>query len=59
MVLGQEHVPQTELLGLLLEALQDGGGGGPSLLTFTELSREDGVGRDAVFFNEFLDLEGC
>lgn len=59
MVLRQEHVPQTELLGLLLQALQNGGGGGPSLLTFAELGREDCVGGDAVLFNEFLDLEAC
>lgn len=59
MVLRQEHVPETKLLGLLLQALQDGGGGGPSLLAFAELGCEDGIGGNAVFFNEFLDLEVC
>lgn len=58
MVLGKEHVPETNLLSLLLQTLQDGGGGGPSLLAFTELGCEDGIGGDAVFFNEFLDLGG-
>jgi hypothetical protein len=58
-VLRQEHVPQTELLGLLLQTLQDGRGGGPSLIAFAELGLEDGVGRDTVFLNEFLDLKWC
>lgn len=58
MVLGQEHVPQTELLSLCLERLHDGRGSLPSLLAFAQLGGEDGVCGDAVLFDEFLDLYG-
>jgi hypothetical protein len=56
-VLGQEHVPQAEALGLGLEVLDDLRvvgealcGGAPELLL------EDGVGGDTFFFDEFLKL---
>lgn len=55
-VLGQEHIPQTQLLGLLLQRLHDSRGGLPSFLAFAQLGGEDGVGGDAVFLDEFLDL---
>lgn len=55
-VLGQEHIPQTQLLGLGLQLLHDGRGGLPSLLALAQLSGEDGVGGDAFFLDEFLDL---
>lgn len=56
MVLGQEHVPQAEFLGLQLELFQHGGGSLPSFLAFTELGLEDSIGGDAVLFDEFFDL---
>lgn len=55
-VLGQEHIPQTQLLGLLLQRLHDSGRSLPSLLALAQLGGEDGVGGDAVFLDEFLDL---
>lgn len=56
MALGQEHVPQTELLGLELQLLHDGGGSLPSLLALAQLGGEDGVGGDTVLLDELLDL---
>lgn len=56
MVLGQEHVPQAELLGLQFELLEDSGGGIPSLFAFAELRLEDSLGGQAVFLDEFFDL---
>jgi hypothetical protein len=56
-VLGEEHVPETHLLGLDLELLDHGGGGLPSLFALAELGREEGFGGDTVLFDEFFDLE--
>lgn len=56
MVLGQEQVPQAELLGLQLELLEHGGVGLPSFLALTELRLEDGVGGDAIFVDELFNL---
>ena len=58
MVLWQEHVPQTELLGLGLQLLHDRGGSLPSLLALAQLGGEDGIGGDTVLLDELLDLEG-
>lgn len=56
MGLGQEHVPQAELLGLLLQLLHDDGGGLPPLLAFAQLGREDGITGDTVLLDKLLDL---
>lgn len=57
MTLGKEHIPQTQLLSLLLQLLNNSRCGGPSLLALTELSREGSFGGDALLLDEFLDLE--
>lgn len=57
MILGQEHVPETALASFGFEVLENGGGGCPSLFAFSELGLEEGVCGDAVFFDEFFDLE--
>lgn len=57
--LGQEHIPQTELLRLGLQFLHDGGGGLPSLLAFAQLSGEDSLGGDTLFLDKLLDLCRC
>ena len=56
MVLGQEHVPQAELLSLLLQLLHHRGGVLPSLLALAELGGEYSIGGDTVFLDELLDL---
>jgi hypothetical protein len=56
MGLGQEHVPQTELLGLELQLLHDGGNGLPSLLALTQLGGVDSIGGDTVLLDKLLDL---
>lgn len=56
MILGQEHIPQTQLLGLLLQLLHDSRSSLPSLLALAQLGGEDRVGGDTVFLDEFLDL---
>jgi hypothetical protein len=56
MVLGQEHVPQAELLGLLLQLFHHDRGSCPSLLALAKLGGEDGVGGNTVFLDELLDL---
>jgi hypothetical protein len=59
MALGQEHIPQSQLLGLLLEILNDRGmRRKPFLRRFPDLPHEDGVGWYAFFFDKFLDLGG-
>lgn len=59
-VLGQEHVPEAELAGARLEVLDDGGVRLEALLGgLADLARVDGVGGDAFFLDESLDLWGC
>jgi hypothetical protein len=58
MRLWQEHVPQPELLRLLLEVLDDLRVRGETFLDgFANLAEVDGVGGDTFFFDELLDLE--
>jgi hypothetical protein len=42
--LGQEHVPEPQRLGLLLEVLKNGRVGVPSRVTDADLGLEDGIG---------------
>lgn len=60
MVLGQKHVPQPELLGAFLQVLNDGRMGVEALLhaATADLLGVDGVGGDAFFLDELLDLLG-
>lgn len=53
----QKHIPQPNLLGFRLEIIDDGGVCRPSLLAFAQLGVEDGVGGDAFFLDELLDLQ--
>jgi len=55
--LGQEHVPQSQLLGLDLEVLDDLWVRREALLGgLADLAEVDGVGGNAFFFDELLDL---
>ena len=59
MVLWQEHVPQSQLLRAFLEILEDGRVGAEAFLNagaHADLLLEDGVGGDAFFVDEFLNL---
>jgi len=53
---GEEQVPQTQLAGLGLELLHDGGVCLPSLFALAELRLEERLRGDAFLFDEFLDL---
>lgn len=54
----EKHVPETQLLGLLLEVIHDGRVA-PSSGSLAELCVIDGVGGEAFFVDEFLDLDWC
>jgi hypothetical protein len=60
-VLGQEHVPEAELLGFDLEVFDDlrvGVEAGDSVAAIlVDLLGEDGVRGDAFFLDEFFDLD--
>lgn len=56
MVLGEEHVPDAELFGTVFQSIEDGWMAVPSTITLTLLGSVDGVGGNAFFFYEFLDL---
>lgn len=56
MVLRQEHVPQPQLLRLMLQLVDDLRVGLPSLLAFAELCEVDLVGGNALFFDKLLNL---
>lgn len=56
MVLGKEHIPQTNLLSLFLQLLNNSGRSIPSLFALAQLGVEDTFGGDAVFLDELLDL---
>ena len=56
MVLGKEHVPETQLASLDLKSLENLGCSVPSLLSLPELCLEDGVCGDTVSLDEFFDL---
>lgn len=56
MALGKEHVPEAQAAGLGLELFDYRGVGLPSGGCGVELGLEEGVGGDAVFFDEFFDL---
>lgn len=58
-ILGQEHVPQAELLSLLLQLFHHDRSSLPSLLALAELGGEYGVGGDTVLLDELLDLGMC
>lgn len=56
-VLGQEHVPETQLPGPLLQVLDDGRVRREALLRrLADLACVDGIGGDALFLDELLDL---
>jgi len=56
-VLRQEHIPQIQLFGALLEVFEDGRVGAEAFLdTTANLSLEDGVGGDTFFLDKLLDL---
>ncbi len=57
MVDREEHIPEAEGAGAKLEILEDGRVGGEALLSgFAKGGFEDGVGRDAFFFDEAFYL---
>jgi hypothetical protein len=56
-VLGQEHIPETKLLGPLLQILDDLRMRSEALLRrLTNLACVDGIGGNALFLDELLDL---
>jgi hypothetical protein len=56
-VLGQEHVPETKLLGLDLEVIHDGRVSAEALLgAVAELGLPDSFGGDTFFFDELCEL---
>jgi hypothetical protein len=58
-VLGQKHVPQPELLSLLLQIFDDGRVGLEAGLhaALADLLVVHGIRGNAFFFDEFLDLQ--
>lgn len=57
MCLGQEHVPEAQLLSPLLQVLDDGWMRGEALQgSVTNLADIDGVGGNTFFFDELLYL---
>lgn len=55
-VLGKKHVPDSEFAGSLFELVDDERMALPALVAVAKLLSIDRVGRDAFFFDEFLDL---
>jgi hypothetical protein len=56
MALGQKHIPQPQLARFGLELLNHGRVRVPALFTVADLLFVEGVGWEAFFFDEFLDL---
>ena len=56
MVLRQEHVPDAQGMGFLLQIIEDRRVAVPAGISRADLRRVDYVGRDAFFIDEGVDL---
>lgn len=55
MALGEEHIPEPELLCLLLQVVDNGRVVIPSLRALTDLRLQDGIGWNTFLLDELCD----